>query len=208
MSNDDSAIEPIIRRAQESDYITVCRHQKMVHAAHAAQMPDRFRPPQRTDFTYLQFRSCLTGPNLLLIAEFGGEPAGSLLAVIDNMGGGLGFQPTRRVVIWYLMTEAALRRRGVARALIAAAAEWANRKGADRIDLSVWSCNGEALAAYRALGFTEYCVDMMIKPSAAIARWGSGRLPPPAPNWLVETFTRAMRRRAQAPDRTEPRPSP
>ena len=92
MSNDGSPIEPTIRRAQESDYITVCRHQKMVHAAHAAQMPDRFRPPQRTDFTYLQFRSCLTGPNLLLIAEFGGEPAGSLLAVIDDVRGGLGFQ--------------------------------------------------------------------------------------------------------------------
>jgi ribosomal protein S18 acetylase RimI-like enzyme len=196
MSNDGSPIEPIIRRAQESDYITICRHQKMVHAAHAAQMPDRFRPPERTDFSYLQFRSCLTGPNLLLIAEFGGEPAGSLLAVIDNVCGGLGFQPTRRVVIWHVVTEAALRRRGVARALIAAAAEWANNKGADRIDLSVWSFNGEALAAYRQLGFTEYCVDMMIRPSAAIARWGSGRLPPPTPNWLVETFARAMRRRA------------
>jgi ribosomal protein S18 acetylase RimI-like enzyme len=196
MSNDGFPIEPIIRRAQESDYITVGRHQKMVHAAHAAQMPDRFRPPQRTDFSYLQFRSCLTGPNLLLIAEFSGQPAGSLLAVIDNVRGDLGFQPTRRVVIWYVVTEAAHRRRGVARALIAAAAEWADKKGAGRIDLSVWACNSEALAAYRALGFTEYCVDMMITPSAAIARWGGGRLPPPNPNWLVETFTRSMRRRA------------
>ena len=66
-----------------------------------------------------------------------------------------------------------------------AAAEWAADKQADRIDLSVWALNTEALELYRKLGFAHARTGMMIRPSDALACWGRGRLPRPRPPGLA-----------------------
>ena len=177
---------PTIRRAEAGDFEAVRRQYAMVQAANAAHMPDTFRPMVEADFPLAHFNSYLSGDNLLLIAERDGEVAGSLLATLREVKGELTRLPSRGVVIWYVVTEPSLRRRGVARALIAAATEWAEEKGADRIDLSIWSYNTDARELYRKLGFAESHVGMMIKPSDALARWGSGQLPRPSlPGWLA-----------------------
>jgi ribosomal protein S18 acetylase RimI-like enzyme len=177
---------PTIRRAGADDFEVVRRHYAMVQNAHATHMPETFRLMVEADFPVAHFNSYLTDNNLLLIAERDGEAAGSLLATFREVQGHATLLPSRGVVIWYVVTEPALRRRGIARALIGAAAEWAAEKEADRIDLSVWSYNTDALALYRKLGFAESHIGMMIKPADALARWGSGQLPRPhLPRWLA-----------------------
>jgi ribosomal protein S18 acetylase RimI-like enzyme len=177
---------PTIRRAQASDFEIVRRHYGMVQEAHATHMPEMFRPMVEADFPVAHFNSYLTGDNLLLIAERDGQVAGSLLATFREVKGQLTSLPFRGVVIWYVVTEPALRRRGIARTLIGAAAEWAAEKEADRIDLSVWSYNTDARELYRKLGFAEAYTGMTIKPADALARCGRGHLPRPhLPEWLA-----------------------
>lgn len=177
---------PTIRHARTGDYETVRRHCGMVQEAHATHMPEVFRPTVQWDFPLAHFESYLTGNNLLLIAERDGQAIGSLLATLGTVADQFHFLPCRSVTIWSVFTEPALRRRGIARALISAAAEWADMKDADRIDLTVWSFNVEALALYRKLGFAVSNTAMMIKPADAVARCGRGHLPRPhLPKWLA-----------------------
>jgi ribosomal protein S18 acetylase RimI-like enzyme len=143
-------------------------------------MPELFRPMGEWDFPFVQFQWFLKGGgNLMLIAEVEGQPVGSLLAALDTFGDQLHLRPSRNVTIWSVFTEPAMRRRGIARALISATAEWGDAKDADRIDLSVWPFNTEALALYRKLGFAVARTDMAVKPSDAVARCGRGYLPRP-----------------------------
>lgn len=188
MSNTAVGPDPVhtIRHARAGDFETVRRHCGMVQEAHATHMPEVFRPTVEWDFPFAHFEGYLKGHDLLLIAEVDGKPVGSLLATLGTVGDQFHFLPARCVTIWSVFTEPALRRRGIARALISAAAEWADAKDADRIDLSVWSFNEEALALYRKLGFAVARTDMAIKPSDALARCGRGHLPRPhLPKWLA-----------------------
>jgi ribosomal protein S18 acetylase RimI-like enzyme len=175
-----------VRHARADDFETVRRHYGMVQDAHAAHMPGVFRPRLQWDFPFAYFEQYLNGNNLLLIAEVDGQPVGSLLATLGTVGDQHHFLQRRSATIWYVFTEPAQRRRGIAHSLISAAAEWADAKDAESIDLSVWSFNVEALALYRKLGFALARTDMTIKPSDALARCGRGYLPRPhLPKWLA-----------------------
>jgi len=78
------------------------------------------------------------------VARVGGAVAGACLVVCD---GGV-------VVLSAMRTLPELRRRGVARALVAASARWARERGADTAYLQVERDNAAALALYAAFGFT------------------------------------------------------
>ena len=183
MSNDGSLIESVtcrVRHARAGDFETVRRHYGLVQQAHVAHMPELFRPMREWDFPFVQFQWFLKGgDNLMLLAEVEGEPVGSLLAALDRAGDQHHFLPARNVTIWSVFTEPVMRRRGIARSLMSATAEWADAKDADRIDLSVWPFNEGALALYRKLGFAVARTDMAVKPSDALARSGRGHLPRP-----------------------------
>jgi hypothetical protein len=99
-----------------------------------------------------------------------------VLASCHQLGPG-GYLPGRSVFIHYVVTEPALRRRGIATALIAATSEWAAEKEAYRINLVVWRFNADASALYRKLGFAEENVGLAIAPSTALDCCGGGRLP-------------------------------
>jgi len=177
-----------IRRAEAKDHAVVPRLSNLVHEIHAAQMPDVFLPVAAVEFSIEQFEACLNDQNLLLLAERNGEVVGALHAVLHRTGGETVYVPCQTMLIWYVVTEPSARRRGVARTLIAAAAEWAAENDAARIELAVWSFNAEALALYRALGFTPVYTGMTIKPSEVLARHGTGRLPErPVPGFLRRT---------------------
>ena len=170
-----------IRHGRAGDFETVSRHYSMVLNVHATHMPEVFRPMAQWEFSWAHYEWYLRGNNLLLIAEMDGRPVGSLLAILGTVDDQAHFLPSLTVTIWSVFTEPALRRRGIARSLISATAEWADAKHADRIGLSVWSFNDEALALYRKLGFAVARTDMAIKPSDALARCGRGRCPRPQP---------------------------
>lgn len=166
-----------IRHATRADFATIGRHYTAVQDVHAAALPDTFRPMGEEEFTVERFEGYLGDNCLLLIAEEGGEPVGSLLASCSAVQPSVAYRPGRSALIWYVMTEPRMRGRGIARALIGAMAEWAADQGADRIDLSVWHFNADALALYSKLGFAPTYTGMTIAPDQALVRWGGGRLP-------------------------------
>ena len=168
---------PAIRHATSADFATIRRHYAAVQDVHATALPDMFRPMGEEDFTVARFEAYLSDNCLLLIAEEGGEPVGSLLASCSAVQASSEYQPGRAAFIWYVMTEPKVRGRGIARALIGAMAEWAVAQEADRIDLAVWHFNADALALYSRLGFAAAFTGMTIVPDQALARWGGGRLP-------------------------------
>ena len=189
------ASAPTIRHAGVDDFAAIRRQYALVQDAHAAHMPGMFRPMVEQDFPIEHYLGYLKDNYLLLIAELEGGAVGSLLASSRQVEGRDGYLPCRNVFIWYVVTEPAMRGRGIARALIGAVAEWAAEKEADRIDLSVWSFNTDALELYRKLGFAHAYTGMMIQPAEVLARCGTGRLPPQAaqpepapksrlPSWL------------------------
>jgi ribosomal protein S18 acetylase RimI-like enzyme len=192
----EATAEPTIRFGAATDFEDVRRHWALVQDAHAAHMPDTFRPMEASDLPVEQLYGYLDNPWLLLIAELEGAIAGSLLASVQAANGQGGYLPARNVHVWHVLTEPQLRRRGVARALIAAAAEWGATQQADRVDLAVWSFNSDALALYRRLGFATAHIGMTIVPSDALARLGGGRLPErpallrPASRWRLPKWLR------------------
>jgi ribosomal protein S18 acetylase RimI-like enzyme len=182
-----SELPQTIRRAGEGDYAVIRRHFELSHDAHATHMPEVFLPMQQGDFSIIQYRYYLEDTNLVLIAELDGTIAGSLLASVSEAAPYYRLRPCRTMFIWNVVTEPAVRRRGIARSLVAAAAEWAAEQKAERIDLMVWSFNDAALALYREIGFADAYAKLTVKPSDVLARLGTGRLPKvspqPAKSW-------------------------
>ena len=64
-----------IRPATPDDFETESRHYAMVQDAHAARMPQMFRPMLAADFPVEQFNNYLKDDTLLLIAEQEGAVA-------------------------------------------------------------------------------------------------------------------------------------
>jgi ribosomal protein S18 acetylase RimI-like enzyme len=63
--------------------------------------------------------------------------------------------PRRRAHIEDLVVAGGMRRRGVGRRLMRAAAAWARTRGAGQLVLTVWAGNRDAARFYRALGYSE-----------------------------------------------------
>ncbi|MCA1664608.1 MAG: GNAT family N-acetyltransferase [Myxococcales bacterium] len=61
--------------------------------------------------------------------------------------------PQRRGHVETLIVARAQRRRGIGRALMAAATDWARRQGAHQLLLTVWAGNADAERFYAALGY-------------------------------------------------------
>ena len=64
-------------------------------------------------------------------------------------------RPADTVDVLHLYVVEEMRGRGVGRALIAAARDWATAQGADRLTISTAASNTAAAAAYRAMGWDE-----------------------------------------------------
>src|SRR5687768_9989234 len=101
-----------------------------------AMAPDRFRLPDEHGLVefFREHLEGVAGPDLLsLVAELGGEIAGSLAARVHGPIGSARFQVLDylgkpRVYVHHLMVSPKFRRRGVATALMNAAEGWARKQ--------------------------------------------------------------------------------
>ncbi len=169
----------VIRRAGTGDFALIRGHYAITSNAHAASMPEMFRAMGEKDFPLAHFKHYLDDENvLMLVAELEGAVAGSIFVSIRQSDSYYGLRTYRTMFVYNVTTEPALRRRGVARALIGAAAEWAADKEVTRVDLVVWSFNETAISLYRNLGFAADYSALTIPASELVARLGTGRLPP------------------------------
>jgi RimJ/RimL family protein N-acetyltransferase len=83
----------------------------------------------------------------VFVVEADGEVVGRLSLARDP------HQASRHVADLGLMVAAAYRRRGIGRALLERAAEWARESGVRKLELHVFPWNVPALALYESFGF-------------------------------------------------------
>jgi ribosomal protein S18 acetylase RimI-like enzyme len=75
-----------------------------------------------------------------------------------------------------MWVAAGQRRRGVGRALVDAAAEWARQLGAKRLDLDVTSNNEAAILLYERAGFVTYGEPRPLRPGSTLEAQGMRRM--------------------------------
>ena len=146
----------IIRKANLNDYTNVNPILVAVEQHHVRLEPEIFRPIQAYDL--VQYSGLVRNENsVILVAENDeGELVGALVAVVGEWPSMEIFHGGRYVVVQELSVCPFARRVGIGKALMTAAEQWATAHGIDRIQLSVWDKNQDAISFYEALGYSPY----------------------------------------------------
>jgi ribosomal protein S18 acetylase RimI-like enzyme len=106
---------------------------------------------------------------LPLVAECEGEPCGLAWVRLDD-------DAAESAHLYQMWVAAGQRRRGVGRALVDAAAEWARQLGAKRLDLDVTSNNEAAILLYERAGFVTYGEPRPLRPGSTLEAQGMRRM--------------------------------
>jgi len=140
-----------IRVATEKDLDTIEALFEDLDALHRDRLPNRFRAPTEPARSREHLNGLFIEPSAILIAD----DTGFIHVTLREPPPLPIFVPRRFVRIENIIVAARARRRGIGRALFAAAESWAKDRGATELELTVYTANHEALAFYRALGFTD-----------------------------------------------------
>lgn len=142
-----------VRRAASNDVHVLAALNGVVHEMHLARRPDYFKPV-RADDVAAWFRSRLDEPTTAAwIAEADGRPVGYVLTFFHERGENPFHRGRRWCEIDQIAVDPEWRRRGIGRALMAAALEEADKRGLRDVELFSWAFNTEAHAMFRGLGF-------------------------------------------------------
>jgi ribosomal protein S18 acetylase RimI-like enzyme len=142
-----------IRDADEGDVAVLAVLSEGVQELHAGALPEFFKKPERGAVVDL-FQSRLRRSDVRAwIAEVDGMPAGYAVATIRERPENALCRPRRVFEVDEIAVSVAHRRQGVARALIERVLTQARSEGIREVELTSWSFNVEAHAAFTALGF-------------------------------------------------------
>jgi len=159
----------IIRPAAPDDYEGICDVLEEVDALHREVLPHIFRKPDRA----VRGREAIPvmgEPKMsLFVAEAAGSVVGVLRVRICESPPGPLMVPRCYATIDDLVVREGWRRRGVGRALMTWAEEWAREKGLEAIELGVWEFNADAICFYQQLGYTTLSRKLG-KPLAGLVR--------------------------------------
>jgi ribosomal protein S18 acetylase RimI-like enzyme len=146
------AVKLLVRSARLEELDALASLWREVDALHARLAPGFFVPAAPLSQAMLMN---LLGRHdaALLVAEFGGTPAGCIHLELYDTPPESGLRPRRRVHVERLVVTPEYRRRGVGRRLMTAAAAWGQARGATQLVLTVWEGNEPAERFYRELGF-------------------------------------------------------
>lgn len=142
-----------VREAASADFGFVRRLEESLYNSHAEARPDIFDAGAGL-FTESEFAEWLSDPSrLILIAESGGTPAAYLAGYRAEPPSEPVIRDIPTFYIDELVTDPGFLRTGAASALVAAAEEYAKKRGYERITLNLWSFNSSASAFYADRGF-------------------------------------------------------
>ena len=158
----------IVRVAVVGDASALAALNRFVHETHLARRPDYFRPTRLEEVT-AWFGTLLGKPTTAAwIAEEGAVPIGFVLAFFEERPE----NPFRRARRWceidQIAVDPARRRRGVGRALMAAALDEARARGIADVELFSWAFNTDAHAMFRGLGFEPRIIRFELKRSTSL----------------------------------------
>ena len=160
-----------IRSAVIADLDALVSLSGYVLSLHAESMPSLFRARPPAAEVAEAFRKMLEDPNgLWLIAEEE-APCGCLYAQFHDRQENWCRPPLRFCNISHIVVHPTARKKGVARQLIDAIVQEADKRGFPRVELEVWSFNKEARAAFCQLGFQVFQERMeLAQPASSSSR--------------------------------------
>lgn len=144
----------VLRPLDEHDYTGFAALVREGDALHHDALPGLILPPDQARRSEADFRTLLDAPDVLLLgAVEAAELAGLIRACYRETAAGRLHAGRRIVVIDELVVGSGFRRRGIGRALMTAAQDWAASKGAEAVELRVYEFNEAARAFYERLGY-------------------------------------------------------
>ena len=146
-------MEVTVRSVQTADFESVCQLMEEVRGLHQRNRPDIYRDFDREGFR-AHFAELLEDPAWdFRVAQSGEKVIGMAVTGYRQSQSAI-LQP--RLLAWMddLAVREKFRGKGVGKALFQDAQERAANRGADAMELMVWSFNGNAMGFYEKMGMT------------------------------------------------------
>ena len=144
-----------IRRAEEADYPALSELWQRLDGVHARLQPAFFRWPAKPRPRGQDRKDLADAHTAVFVGWQAGHPVGTVQVRIYDTSDQPMMLPRRRAYVEDLVVDERVLRQGVGRALMTAAAEWAEERGVSQIVLTVWEGNRAAARLYRDLGYRE-----------------------------------------------------
>lgn len=145
---------PATRVARVGDYSPLCVLWREMDELHAGLLPSYFRRSPGPPKSLAEVERILgDADELLRVAEDDSGLSGLVHALLYDTPPIPAMTPARRAHVDSLVVRSDLRRRGIARALMADVQAWAQARGASETVLTVWAGNEAARCFYESLGF-------------------------------------------------------
>jgi GNAT superfamily N-acetyltransferase len=147
----------VVRRAGSADADVVSSLNADVQAAHAAALPESFKPPGPDTFPPAAAAALLAKPgNLVFIAEVDSGPAGYAFAEICRIPETPMRHAYEMIYLHHLSVRPDHRRQGVGGALLDVVRAAGIELGIALLALDVWSFNESARTFFHRRGFASY----------------------------------------------------
>ena len=145
----------VVRVATEADYEDICRLFEELDELHRVAVPQVFRLSEGPARPKEHIYGVLSDNNAtLLVAEDSGRLVGLIEVAVRESAPVPIMVPRRYGYIENIVVLNISHRRGIGRALMAAAEHWAKYKGVTAFELNVWNFNKMAIAFFEAMGYS------------------------------------------------------
>lgn len=142
-----------VREAQERDIDLLVEMKSIVHDLHVTSVPTYFKQPEPVTVAEF-FRSRLRDPQThVWIASAGESPVGYAVSILREQPETPVCLARRFCELDEIAVRPARRREGVARVMVERVLADARARGVRDAELTCWSFNADAQAAFEALGF-------------------------------------------------------
>ena len=146
----------LIRQAKKKDFADLLPLFEELDSLHRTQLPEQFQKPVGNARSLDFYCELLADPDTaLFVAEKKNQILGFVQIMLQETPAIEILVPRVYGVIDSLLVSADQQRQGLGEELVQAAENWARSRGAEYLDLNVYSFNHQAIGFYSNLGFSE-----------------------------------------------------